>query len=165
MGSGKSTVGKKLAGMMGYQFIDLDSEIEVAEGEDVAAIFANKGEDYFRRTESETLRRADLSGNHIIAVGGGAPCYFDNLNYMNGTGITVYLQMSPRALASRLSPKASSSRPLLRGLEGDDLLRFIEEKLKEREAFYLRSDIVFEGIDADPVKLMEAIRAHAKCKP
>jgi len=73
--------------------------------------------------------------------------------------------MSPRALASRLSPKASSSRPLLRGLEGDDLLRFIEEKLKEREAFYLRSDIVFEGIDADPVKLMEAIRAHAKCKP
>jgi shikimate kinase len=158
MGSGKTTLGRKLAGLTGLRFIDTDNEIETSEGRSIAAIFSEEGEKYFRKFEYSVLRSLNKEGGAIIATGGGTPCHADNMDYMNATGITVYLKMSPKALASRL-PQAGSSRPLIDKLEGEALLRFIEEKISEREPYYLRSQIVFDGIDADPRALLEEIRS------
>lgn len=156
MGSGKSTLGRKLATLLGYKFIDLDSEIEKQEGRSVSSIFTDRGEQYFRRIESEVLRGINKNGNFVVAAGGGTPCYGYNHDYMNSTGITVYLRMNARALVSRLE-SGVSSRPLLAGLAGEELVSYVEKKLVEREPYYLKSAIIFEGLDADAEKLKEVI--------
>lgn len=156
MGSGKSTLGKRLASMMALPFIDLDSEIEKLEGRSVSEVFRTEGEEYFRRAESKALRNIESHSGAVVATGGGAPCYGDNLDYMNRTGVTVYLRMSPAALASRLA-SSKESRPLIAGLSGEKLQRYIEEKLLEREPWYNRASIVFDGLGADAAKLKEII--------
>lgn len=156
MGSGKSTLGRKLATLLGCKFIDLDSEIEKQEGRSVSSIFSNAGEKYFRRVESEVLRSIGKTGNFVVAAGGGTPCHDNNLGYMNSNGVTVYLRMTARALVSRLEP-GISSRPLLAGLAGEELVRFVEEKLIEREPYYLKSTIIFEGLNADAEELKDFI--------
>lgn len=156
MGSGKSTLGKRLASIMALPFIDLDSEIVKQEGSPISEIFRKNGEEYFRTTESEALRSIDTKAGAVVATGGGAPCYGNNLEYMNRTGLTVYLKMSPAALASRLA-QSKESRPLIAGLTGDKLLQYIEEKLHEREPYYNKASIVFDGLSADAAKLKEII--------
>jgi len=158
MGSGKTTLGRKLAALLKYRFIDLDSEIEKRERRSVSSIFSDPGEKYFRRVESEVLRSIDREGDYVVASGGGTPCYGYNIDYMNSTGITVYLRMSAGAIVSRLATGASS-RPLLAGLSGDDLLKYVENKISEREPYYLKSAIVFDGLNADASKLKEAIES------
>jgi shikimate kinase len=158
MGSGKTTLGRKLAALLKYRFIDLDSEIEKREGRSVSSIFSDTGEKYFRRVESEVLRSIGGEGNLVIAAGGGTPCYGYNLDYMKSTGVTVYLKMSAGAIVSRLGV-GISSRPLLKGLTGDDLLKYVEEKIREREPYYLKSAIVFDGLNAEASKLKDAIES------
>ncbi len=156
MGSGKSTLGKRLASLMSLPFIDLDSEIEKREGRQVSEIFSAEGEEYFRKAESEALRLIIGESGAVVATGGGAPCFANNLEYMNRTGVTVYLKMSPAALASRLA-SLKEPRPLIAGLSGEKLLRYIEEKLIEREPYYSRATIIFNGLSADVAKLKETI--------
>jgi len=160
MGSGKSTLGKRLASMMSLPFIDLDSEIEKLEGRPVSEIFRTEGEEYFRRVESETLHNISPATGAVVATGGGAPCHGKNLDFMNITGLTVYLKMAPAALASRLAA-SKESRPLIAGLSGEKLLQFIEEKLVEREPYYSKASIVFDGLSADAAKLKEIIEVMA----
>ncbi len=157
MGSGKTTTGKKLARLAGAKFMDIDTEIETAAGKSISKIFSEDGEEHFRKTEFEVLRSIDLTGGKVIATGGGTPCYADNMDYMNKTGITVYLRMTPAALASRLE-YAMISRPLIAGLRGESLLNYITCKLSEREPVYLKSRIVIEGLDADAELLLQKIR-------
>jgi shikimate kinase len=156
MGSGKSTLGKKLASVMQLPFIDLDAEIEKAEGRTIGAIFSEEGENYFRRVEAEVLRTIRTDSGAVVATGGGVPCYGGNMDYMNANGVTVYLRMSPGALASRLA-QSTHTRPLLSGKKGNDLLDYIEHKLREREPCYLKSLIVFDGLSADVACLREQI--------
>lgn len=161
MGSGKTTLGRKLATLLKYRFIDLDAEIEKREGRSIAAIFSETGEKYFRRVESEVLRSIETDGNYVVAAGGGTPCYGYNLDYMNSTGITVYLRMSAGAIVSRLG-SGTSSRPLLKGLTGDDLLKYVEEKINDREPYYLKSAIIFDGLNADASRLKDAIESFGR---
>lgn len=158
MGSGKSTLGKRLASLMALPFIDLDSEIEKREGREVSEIFRTEGEEYFRKAESEALRSLNSEAGAVVATGGGAPCYGDNLEYMNRTGLTVFLRMSPAALASRLA-SSKEPRPLIAGLSGEKLLHYIEEKLIEREPYYSRASIIFDALSADAAKLREIVDA------
>ncbi|MFO7575967.1 MAG: shikimate kinase [Bacteroidales bacterium] len=157
MGSGKTTTGRKLAALAGARFVDIDTEIEKAAGKSISRIFSEEGEVHFRKTEYDVLRRIDLTDGAVIATGGGTPCYADNMDYMNNTGITVYLKMTPAALASRLE-YAMVSRPLIAGLSGESLNRYISDKITEREPYYLRSQIIFEGLNADAKLLLEKIR-------
>lgn len=156
MGSGKTTTGRKLAVLTGARFIDLDTEIEKTAGKSISSIFSEEGEQHFRKYEYDELRRIDLSEGAVIATGGGTPCYSGNMDYMNDTGITVYMKMTPAALASRLE-NAMVSRPLLAGLRGESLISYISDKLKEREPYYLRSQIIFEGLNAEAKLLLEKI--------
>jgi shikimate kinase len=148
MGSGKTTAGKKLASLLGWSFIDLDKKIEEYEGKTIPEIFSEEGEDYFRVAESNILRSLESGTDTIISTGGGTPCYSDNMDTMLQSGLTIYLKLTPSQLRSRLS-ESKGDRPLIKDLDADELLSFIEKKLSDREKQYNRSLITIEGIDLD----------------
>jgi shikimate kinase len=156
MGCGKSTTGEKLANLLECSFIDLDKKIEELTGKTISDIFSQEGEDYFRKTETEVLLSIRSHKNVIVATGGGTPCYNDNMDMMLETGITIYLKLTPLQLLNRLS--GSDERPLIKGMNDDQLLSFIEEKLKYRENWYNRSEIIIAGTDPDLNSLAEKLR-------
>ncbi|HEY1006395.1 MAG TPA: shikimate kinase [Sphingobacteriaceae bacterium] len=156
MGSGKTTLGKKLARVMGYDFVDLDKVVETRAGQSIPDFFAKHGEEAFRELERNCLQTGLPAGNAVIATGGGAPCYYDNMEWMNRHGVTVYLMLQPKALASRL--KGSGDRPLIAGLSGPELLAYIEEKLALREPYYRKAAYWVEGLDLTAEKLAGYIR-------
>lgn len=159
MGSGKSTFGKRLASGAGWEFIDLDSLIEDAEGKSVEEIFTLSGEDYFRDVEAAMLRKIPLDHDMVIACGGGTPCHRDNMEYMNGSGLTVYIRLDPRSLVHRLV-HAKKTRPLLKDMNDKELEEYITATLAEREEYYNKARIIIDGLRADPGKLMEIISTY-----
>ncbi len=145
MGCGKSTIGRMLAQRLGFGFLDMDSEVERISGMTVGELFSARGEDEFRRLEREVLARvAGRDGNLVVATGGGVPCFFDNMEVMNRSGLTVYFKMSPEKLASRLE-RGKRKRPLLRDKSAEELTGFIRENLGRREARYAEAKLVIDG--------------------
>jgi shikimate kinase len=159
MGSGKSTMGKKLALKLGYPFIDIDKVIENRINMSITEYFQKNGEDSFRELESSILKTTQLPENSIIATGGGAPCFFDNLQWMNENGTTIYLSLSPKALAKRLE-SATEQRPVLQNLKGEKLEEFIAEKLYLREKFYKQAEIIVKGIDQTTDRILEILKTE-----
>jgi shikimate kinase len=158
MGSGKSTAGRKLAAALGWHFIDLDKEIELKEGKSIKDIFSGRGETYFRKLESETLKSLMLSCDSVISAGGGTPCWGVNMEFMLRTGTVVYLKMTPGELKSRLEGGAAK-RPLIREIRPTELLKYITGKLAEREEYYLRAQIIVDGIDFNIKMLADRINS------
>lgn len=156
MGSGKTTAGKQLAGLLGWTFVDLDKQIEIAEKMTIPEIFSMKGEDYFRLIESNLLLGTGTLRNAVISTGGGAPCSGKNMDFMLGAGITVYLKLTPGELVQRLI-SSKTERPLIKGLDRSGLLNFIREKLKQREKYYNRAEIIIEDFNIDVYRLKELI--------
>jgi shikimate kinase len=149
MGSGKTTFGKKLASSLGYPFFDLDHVIEALVGQSIPEYFTAHGEESFRKLEKQTLQEGAYPDDCVVSCGGGSPCFFDNMDWMNQNGLTVYLDMPAAALAKRLE-KGKHKRPLLKDLDEAGLLRFIETKLAEREVFYSKARLIVSGIDINP---------------
>lgn len=135
MGSGKTTLGKAFAQAAHLQFIDLDWYIEERMHKAIKDLFAERGEEGFRQVERNMLHEAGEFENVVIAAGGGTPCFFDNIDYMNRTGETVFLNASFEALFRRLKV-AKSKRPLLSGKSDEELKEVIRNGLAERMAFY-----------------------------
>ncbi len=156
MGCGKTTWSKKLAAHLGYEFIDLDHVLQDKVGMTIAEYFATHGEDSFRKMESSILKETDYPENTVVSTGGGLPCFFDNLQWMNANGKTLYIKLSPKTLAERLE-NAKTERPILRGKHGDELVAFITEKLAEREGFYMQATHVISGIDLSVEKIEKAL--------
>ncbi len=148
MGSGKTTAGKKLASLLGWLFLDLDKKIEERVGLTIPEIFSQHGEGYFRNVESEVLKNLRSQTDIVISTGGGAPCHGNNMDFMLETGLTIYLKLTPLQLESRLS-ESKTERPLIKNLDKDSLIGFIEEKLVQREIWYSRADITVEGMNLD----------------
>jgi shikimate kinase len=148
MGSGKTYAGKRIAEELNLPFYDLDEYLEEKEGKKISEIFQSKGEDYFRQIERMCLRDFGIIGDAVIACGGGTPCFFDNLEWINKTGISIYLQTPVKLLVERLS-KNQSERPLITGKSKSELREFVEEKLKERTEFYLKASIIYHQHNAD----------------
>lgn len=156
MGSGKSTVGKKISSALGWDLIDLDKEIERREGKQLHEIFSGEGEAYFRKIESEVLRDLITDKNLIISCGGGTPCFHSNMDFMVRNGITVYLKMEAEELRSRLI-NSHSTRPLIKNLTPEGLLDYINKSLSEREKYYNQSEIIVKGLDVNILSLKEII--------
>ena len=135
MGSGKTTVGKALSKETGMMFYDLDWYIESRMRKSVSQIFAEKGEEGFRKIEYNMLHEVAEFEDVIISCGGGTPCFFDNMDYLNQQGDVVYLKASPETLYKHLL-MAKIERPLLKGKSADELIAYITEHLKQREPFY-----------------------------
>lgn len=140
MGCGKSTWGRKLSGFMGLSFIDLDRYIEEKMCMAVPDIFEERGEDAFREIERMCLQEVAEIENVIISTGGGAPCFFDNMDLMNAKGLTIYMNLQPKTLVKRLT-KSKNKRPLVEGKTGEELLQYIVETLKHRGVFYQRAKL------------------------
>lgn len=156
MGSGKSTLGNKLAREMGLTFIDLDKYIEERNCKTVPQLFTELGEPGFREKERKALEEISEFTDVIIATGGGAPCFYDNMELMNRTGITVFLDIHPSVLAERLL-KSKTERPLIQGKSRTELIRFIDESLKKRMPFYSKAIIRMEKTQDMAAKLSEKI--------
>jgi shikimate kinase len=146
MGSGKSTVGEKLAAKLKYDFIDLDKLIESDYKQSIPEIFATKGEKEFRAMEHNTLKRVIEKNNVVVACGGGTPCYYDNMELMSNNGVTVYIKMSVDALVDRLT-NAKEKRPLIENKTAPELRSFIKRQLEKREDIYHKAQYTVKGKD------------------
>jgi shikimate kinase len=155
MGCGKSTKAKQLATKWDCPVIDLDAVIVANESKSIAEIFAAIGEEGFRKLENETLKNYDYPATCVVATGGGLPCFFDNMEWMNAHGKTVYLQMEPAQLVSRLGKR--EKRPLIKDMDDEQLVHFIENKLKERDVYYKQAQLVINAFDLDGDKLDQAL--------
>jgi len=138
MGSGKTSIGKRLAKSLGTDFIDLDGHIQVDTGKSINDIFRDWGEEKFRKIESEVLTSLEGKSNCVIATGGGTPCFHDNMQFMNASGKTIYLELTGDQVLQRLA-ESRSKRPLLKDLTGEALKAFIKDKLEERSSVYLEA--------------------------
>ena len=132
MASGKSTFGKELAKDKGLPFLDLDECVESREGRSISEIFAKEGEEYFRKREREILHEiCNEADEFVLATGGGTPCFFDNMDYMNQEGTTL-------VIVDRLK-RQRADRPLLAMYSDDELEFFVREHLESRLSFYLKA--------------------------
>ena len=138
MGAGKTTIGKALANELGIMFYDLDWYIESRMRRTVAQIFSDEGEEGFREIERNMLHEVAEFEDVVISCGGGTPCFYDNMDYMNAQGDTIYLQASPDVLAGHLR-MGKVVRPLIAGKSDEELRQYIIESLKQREPYYTKA--------------------------
>lgn len=143
MCAGKTTIGKALAKAMGCSFYDLDWYIEERFHRKVAQIFAEHGEAHFRDLEHRMLHEVAEFENIVLSCGGGTPCFFDNMDYMNEVAETYYLKASPETLLQHIRI-SKGKRPLLEGKTPEQLKAFVEEQLAQREPFYSRARHVID---------------------
>ena len=138
MGAGKTTVGKSLAQELNLPFYDLDWYIESRMRKTVKEIFDERGEEGFRLIEHNLLHEVAEFEDVIISCGGGVPCFYDNMDYMNQKGDTVYLKATPEVLYGHLK-MGKSVRPLLQNKTSEEVEEFIKEQLQVREPFYSKA--------------------------
>jgi len=156
MGSGKTTIGRRLVERIGFDFVDTDSFIEMQQGLTVSEVFARYGEAAFREMERNILPEIQKLEFAVVSTGGGMPCYKDNMEVMRSIGKVVYLKTSPQALTRRLL-RSHTERPLIKGKTENELQQFIEEKLIEREPFYNRAHIVVQTENFSMDELLRSI--------
>ncbi len=153
MGSGKSHWGRLWATAHNFNFIDLDEELEKHEQKTVAEIFETRGEDYFRQKETILLRSLTAQSNSIVSCGGGTPCFFDNMAWMNKNGLTIFLEASTQFILKNIKNE-KDKRPLIKDKDDAEIIFFIDQKLKERQPYYSKAKIIFpaEDLNIDSIK-------------
>lgn len=159
MGCGKSTVGRNIARALNWKFIDLDNYIQEKDGSSVTEIFKRDGEEVFRLMEKQALDEILQLNDVVVATGGGAPCFHNNMLTMKQAGLTIYLKLSPSGLFQRLLP-ARKTRPLIADKNADELLLFIEKKLEEREPFYCQASVVADASVSGIEPYLRMIQLH-----
>lgn len=161
-GSGKSTIGKKLAALLELSFIDLDKVIEEHAGQSIASIFESQGESYFRYLERQVLLDTiKRNKNFVMATGGGAPCFFDNLEKMKKAGITIFLNMPMTHIVQRMSAKGKAKRPLLSGLDQNNLEKEFIARFEYRMAYYQQAHYEIKEGDMDPVHIASLLKSKS----
>lgn len=150
MGSGKTHWGRLLSQKLGIPFFDLDEQVVSHAGKTIPEIFAADGEEHFRLQEKEVLYIISEShDSFVMACGGGSPCFFNNIDYMNQSGTTVWINTPAEILFERLV-KEKENRPLIRDFTDDQLRNFIHRKFADRKIYYEQADI---SVDEEPVQL------------
>ncbi|MDL2213593.1 shikimate kinase [Bacteroides sp. OttesenSCG-928-D19] len=144
MGAGKTTLGKAFAKRMNLSFVDLDWYIEERFRKTVSELFAQKGEEGFRQLEKKMLHEVSEFENIVISTGGGTPCFFDNMEYMNNRGTTIFLDVSTEVLFRRLTI-SRQSRPIVRDKSDEELKLFIQQSLHNRLPSYLQARYTFNA--------------------
>ncbi|VAW13324.1 Shikimate kinase I [hydrothermal vent metagenome] len=161
MGSGKSTLGRRLSEEMGIQFIDMDDYIEERNHKTIPQIFAEEGENVFREKERTALEELSKFTDVVVATGGGAPCFFDNMELMKKSGTTIFLNIDPEILAERLLD-SKIDRPLIKGKSREELIAFINESLQKRLPFYKKAHLQLIKPDADTAELKKQLLNRKK---
>jgi shikimate kinase len=156
MGCGKSTLGRKLAAALQLSFIDLDTFLEEKYFKTISQIFAEEGEAGFRVKEQKVLQEVAAFDNIIVATGGGAPCFFDNMEVMNNSGFCIFLDIETTSLVNRLI-HAKTERPIIKGKSPDELHNFIEQMMQKRRPFYEKAHYILKGNEISPEQVMELL--------
>ncbi len=157
MGVGKTHWGKLLGKKLGIPFFDLDELIENDEGRSIAEMFEDKGEEYFRMKEREILHLVSESHESmVLSCGGGAPCFFNNIDYMNEKGVTVWIDTPFEILLGRLR-QGKDKRPLLKSLDDEQLKAYIVKKNGDRRIFYERARVRIDDRDARVDDFIKAV--------
>lgn len=159
MGSGKSTLGSKLARQIGYDFVDMDQLIEETAGMTVPGIFKELGEKVFRKWEHDIVLELCHRDKLVISTGGGAPCHSDLISIMNKNGTTVYIRLTPEALTQRLL-LSKTERPLIKGKSEQELLDYIHLKLEERDYYYNQATHIIDGINLQTGPLISMLESR-----
>ena len=157
MASGKTSKGRKLARKLNIPFLDLDQIIEEQEDLSISSIFKNKGEEYFRQVEAEVLRSIPQNEKAIVALGGGTPCFHDNMEYINSFGTTVYLKRSESRILGRLR-QSKQKRPLVANLSDAELKAFITESLLQRSGDYKKATVIFDADENQLADLLQVLK-------
>lgn len=157
MGSGKSTMGRALASDLKMTFVDLDSFLEEKYFRTIPQIFAEEGEENFRRKERKVLEEVSAFDDVVIATGGGAPCFFDNMELMNNSGFCIFLDVAVDALVNRLLT-ARIERPLIKGKSPEELRNFIDGLLEKRRPFYEKAKYILKGEEILPQQVINIVQ-------
>jgi shikimate kinase len=157
MGSGKTYLGKQLGEKLRLPFFDLDAQIESNEGKTINQLFDENGEEHFRLLEKDSLHIITESHeSFIMATGGGTPCYYNNIDYMNFAGTTVWLNSTIDTLFERLL-KEKSKRPLLKNLDESQIKAFIQKKFSDIKIYYEQASISVEDDKESLEKILKKI--------
>jgi shikimate kinase len=162
MGSGKTTLGIKLASVLTMPFVDLDAYIETEEKQSIADIFEHRGEAVFRKLETKHLESLiNEDRPTVISLGGGTICFEGNLERVKQNGTLVYLDVPVSVLADRLV-RAKKVRPLFKGLTAAELPKKIKELLEQRLVYYQQAHVVASGLSLTPTHLQQQILEQTK---
>ena len=165
MGSGKTLVSKELNILNNFKIFDLDTEISKQNNRSITEIFKEKGEIFFRKTEKEVLEKILSSEKNIIlSLGGGTPCYYNNIDSINEKTISVFLKTNVKTLAQRLSSE-KDKRPLIQNISNEDLPEFIAKHLFERNPFYNQAKITINTDNLSTKEIAEEILSQIKQIP
>jgi len=156
MACGKTTLGKELAQKLSLSFLDLDKYLEKKYFRTIPQIFEEEGESGFRTKEQVCLQEVSEFEDVVVAAGGGAPCFFDNIDVMNRTGICIFLDVEAEVLASRLQ-QSKTERPLVKGKSPEELVGFIEGMLEKRRPFYEQANFTVTGSNITVPEILSRI--------
>ena len=159
MGCGKSTSGKQLAKFIQFDFVDTDKLFESQEKISINEYFEKYGEEKFRIVEQSILKSIEKDKNIVVATGGGTPCFFDNMEYMRNTGITVYLQLNPSILCKRLI-HSHNIRPKVKDKNLDELKEWIDSLIVERTPFYKKAHVIIDARTVTPAMLAKVLNPY-----
>lgn len=161
MGSGKSTIGRRIANVLSIPFIDSDREIERIQNKSIPQLFEELGETGFRLLEREYIESLSSDESFVLATGGGLPCFHENTTILNNLGTTIYLQRPSKELAQRLI-NSKTERPLIKGKSFDELVVFIDDTLVKREPFYLKAQFIAPRSIDKPGQIFKLIGLNQK---
>ena len=165
MGSGKTLVSKELSILNNFKIFDLDTEISKQNNRSITEIFKEKGEIFFRKTEKEVLEKIlSTEKNIILSLGGGTPCYYNNIDRINEKTISVFLKTNVKTLAQRLLSE-KDKRPLIQNISNEDLPEFIAKHLFERNPFYNQAKITINTDNLSAREIAEEILTQIKLIP
>ena len=165
MGSGKTLVSKELSVLNNLKIFDLDTEISKQNNRSITEIFKERGEIFFRKTEKEVLEKIiSTEKNIILSLGGGTPCYYNNIDSINEKTISVFLKTNVKTLVQRLSSE-KDKRPLIQNISNEDLPEFIAKHLFERNPFYNQAKITINTNNLSAREIAEEILTQIKLIP
>lgn len=159
-GCGKSTLGKKVADLLDRPFVDLDVEIVKGEKQSVESIFNARGENQFRVIEKNYLIDwCQHTDDYVMATGGGTPCYFSNMDLINRSGISIFIDTNVNEIANRMLKTELATRPLFAGQDASTISARVEEMRNQRIGFYKQAQLTLSGSDITPNQIIKNVQA------
>lgn len=160
MGTGKSHWARYLSKKVKSGCYDLDYLVETSEEKTITEIFAEDGEDYFRKAEAKILRWFGEKKTYVLATGGGTPCFHDNMTWMNKQGITIWID-EPVAVLVERSRLEIAHRPAIQGLTDEEIRQLFEKRLQERTQYYNQAQYHLQAPDITEAALLKIVKQHA----